>query len=198
VPLDPPEVWATAFDSHGRFWEVTYWLECQVDQMLQKVSWTQFEHDVKPGVLAPREEVFLGRLPTCVPLAGQPRIESWRATLDESAFRALCLSRSLAAADNAVEDALGQLDGGDLHSAVLSARKAFGHAVDALLEERGEYGSLWEKWRPQRFRAARPAVLSFEAYWRLETMQTFDPDAPADWVHDILTLCQDISMKVEI
>ena len=107
------------------------------------------------------------------------------------------VTRSLGAAARAVEDSLGQLESGDLHSAVLSARRALGHTVDALLEERGQYGSQLSKWRPRRFQAANPASLPFAKYWELETMQGFDPDNPSKWVNEVLTLCQDLSMKIQ-
>jgi hypothetical protein len=167
--------------------------------MLTKVSWQEFNRGRIPGqVLSFKEELFLDRLTHCVPLSGADWVASRRATLTESAFRSFVVARSLGAADDSVEDALGQLESGQFESAVLSARKALGHAVDAMLEQHGEYGSHSPKWRPHRFRAAAPTSLSFEDYWALETMRTFDPADPAKWINDVLTVCQDIAMKVEI
>jgi hypothetical protein len=199
LPLNPPTVLTESFYANGRRWEVTHWQDSQVDQMLAKVSWAEFERERTAGqVLSYKEEIFLDRLASCLALSGAEWLADRRATLAESAFRSFLVARSLDAADDSVEDALGQLDAGELESAVLAARKALGHTVDAVLEQHGEYGAHAPKWRPQRFRAAKPSALSFEEYWTLETMSTFDPADPAKWVNSVLTLCQDISMKVEI
>jgi predicted nucleotidyltransferase len=199
LPLDPPVIGTESFYADGRRWEVTYWLDSQVDQMLAKVSWREFELGRAAGLaLVGHEQAFLERLANSVPLVGEAWLATRRRELSESAFRSLAIARSLGAADGAVEDALGQMESGHLDSAVLSARKALGHAVDALLEQYGQYESYSPKWRPHRFRAAQPAELSFEDYWRLETMQTFDPSHPEPWINEILTLCQDISLKVEV
>ncbi|WP_185995758.1 nucleotidyltransferase domain-containing protein [Nocardioides campestrisoli] len=199
LPLNPPRVMSEGFNSGDRRWEVVYWTLGQVDQMLAKVSWEQFERNVvAQGLLHPREEILISRLEHGVPLAGV----DWLATAHErvrtSAFRSFMMTRSLAASDDAVEDALGQLEGGDFESAVLSARRALGHSVDALLESHGEYLSLIPKWRPQRFRAASPALLDFDRYWELESMRTYDQDAPASWVTEVLGVCQDIALRVDL
>lgn len=198
-PLDPPEVRTVGFKDDGRRWQVTYYLDTQVEQMLAKVSWAEFGNDRTPGlVLARREEMFLSRLATCLTLVGDQYIKERREQLAASAFRSFMVARSLAEVDDCVEDALGQMAHGDLECAVLAARKALGHIVDALLEERGEYASELVKWRPLRFRAANPPALSFEDYWALETMRGYDPDDPAGWINEVLTLCQNLSLEVEI
>lgn len=199
VPLQPSMVQWHTFHSDNHGWDLGYWLEDQVDQMLAKVSWAEYDRTraSSDDVLAPREEVFLGRVPTCVPLFGETWVDRRRAELDASAFSSILITRSLGAASMAIEDALGQLENGDLNSAVLSARNAFGHTVDALLAELGEYESHIPKWRARRFQAADPALLSFPKYWEVETMRDFDPDEPSKWVSKVLTLCQDLSLKID-
>lgn len=200
LPLDPPTVRIEVVYQAGRRWELRYWLDNQVDQILAKVSWAEFERDrAERQVLSPPEELLLARLTDCVLLTGADWLAARRAQLAASAFRQIVVARSLAAADDSIEDALGQLAAGQVHSAVLAAKQALGHTVDALLEEHGEYGgSHLSKWRPQRFQAAYPTALSFEEYWELETMRTYDPRHPAKWINDVLTICQDISAKVTI
>lgn len=199
LPVEPPELRTEVFYADGRRWEATYWLTTQVRQVIAKVSWDEFEKDHAAGqVLALREELLLERLTACVPLDGAEWLAEQRRQVEASAFHSLIIARSLGAADDSVEDALGQLESGNLHSAVLAARKALGHSVDALLEQHGQYGSHSPKWRPHRFHAAQPSVLSFEQYWTIETMRTFNPEEPEKWVTDVLTLCQDIAMKVEL
>jgi predicted nucleotidyltransferase len=199
MPLDPPHVCSELFYESDRRWEVTYWLESQIDQMLAKVGWDVYDSNViAVEVLSPREETSLARFGHCYPLLGEAWIEGKFDQLKRSAFRSIVTARSFGLADDAAEDALGQLESGNLESAVLSGHRALGHAVDGLLESEGEFGSHMPKWRPVRFKAAAPEILSFEEYWALETMRDYDPADPRDWVHRVLTVCQDISVKVEV
>lgn len=199
VPLDPGHVTSETFTLGERKWEVVYWLTDQVDQMLNKVSWTQFERNVVAhGLLHPREENLVARLQHGVPLLGEGWLAEAHQRVSDSAFQSFMVTRSLAVSDDAVEDAVGQLEAGALESAVLSARQALDWSVDALLESRGEYLSLIPKWRPQRFRAASPPSLTFERYWELESMQTYDSDDPAAWVHEVLEVCQVIALGIDV
>ncbi len=199
IPLNPSRVTAESFYAGDRRWEVVYWLTGQVDQILAKVSWEQFERNaVVDNLLAPREEILISRLDHCIALQGEEWLAETRKAMRASAFQTFMITRSLSASDDALEDAVGQLEGGDLESAVLSARRALGHSVDALLESHGEYLSLIPKWRPQRFRAAAPAILSFERYWQLESMQTYDAADPASWVTEVLSVCQEIALRVDL
>lgn len=199
IPLNPPIAPVEILYHAGRRWELRYWLDSQIDQMFEKVSWTEFERDrTERRVLSPPEELLLARLTDCALLAGPDWLTRRRAQLEKSAFRPIVVARSLAAADASVEDAMGQLAAGQVHSAVLAAKQALGHTIDALLEQHGEYGSYLSKWRPQRFQAARPAALGFDEYWELETMRTYDPLNPGKWINDVLTICQDVSAKITI
>ncbi|MFH9005865.1 hypothetical protein ACH4E5_21880 [Streptomyces afghaniensis] len=200
VPLRPPVIQWESFYADNHSWDLAYWLDDQVDQMLAKVSWDAFDpvRAESGDALGERDEIFLGRLATCVPLIGEEWLARRRAQLDTSAFRSILVARSLGSAGMAVEDTIGQMKDGDLNSAVLSARTALGHTVDALLEERGEYGSYTPKWRARRFQVADPDALSFAKYWDLETMRDFDPDDPSKWISEVLTLCQDLSLKIEV
>jgi hypothetical protein len=198
VPLSPDTVPTTTLHVDGRRWEVKYWVDAQVDQMLAKVSWAHFEADTTTRVLSVMEELFLERLMTAWAFSGEEWLTARREQLGESAFGAFATTRSLAEADDAVEDALGQLMAGDVDSAVLSARKALGHAVDAAMESNGNYGSRTPKWRARRFHEDPPAQITFEEYWELETMRDFDPTAPDKWVHTVMTRSKDLILDVEI
>ncbi|MEU1513149.1 hypothetical protein ABZ490_13445 [Streptomyces sp. NPDC005811] len=199
VPLTPAVVPAVVLHVDGRRWEIKYWLDSQVRQMLDKVTWEQFEADgTTAKALVDAEELFLERMSTCLTLSGTSWAEECKRQVEESAFRAFVTTRSLAETDASIEDAVGQLAAQDLDSAVLSARKALGHTVDALLESKGNFGSRTPKWRARRFRETRPRALSFEEYWALETMRSFDPDAPQAWVNLIVQRCKDLTLEVEI
>jgi hypothetical protein len=108
------------------------------------------------------------------------------------------VTRTLARADSFLEDAIGQLGAGDVESAVISAKMAFSHCVDALLESAGEYGFYTPKWRARRMRAVAPGAISFEDYWAIETMRGYDPADPGAWVSSVVRTCQRLSMKIEV
>ncbi|WP_159000906.1 hypothetical protein [Streptomyces sp. SBT349] len=200
VPLRPATVGWHTFFADNRGCDLAYWLDDQVDQMLAKISWDAFDRAraASGDALTVREEVFLERVTTCLPLIGEDWVARRRAEVGASAFRSILVTRSLGQADRAVEDSLGQLEGGDPHSAVLSARIALHHTVDALLEEQGNYGSEPPKWQARRFRETSPATLSFARYWELETMREYNPDDPSRWINEVLTLCQDLALKIEV
>ncbi|MEN3304581.1 MAG: hypothetical protein V7603_783 [Micromonosporaceae bacterium] len=199
VALQPRSIQTTSTELGTRKWEIKYWMDSQVDQMLAKVSHARFESGrTRSRTLVAAEESFLERLPASVLLRGDGWIRRRREQLHRSAFRAFVVSRSLAAADSSIDDALGQLDGGDLASAVLSGRKAFGHTIDALLESHSVYGSQDPKWRARRFQAAKPPQVSYEAYWQLETMSGFDPERPVEWVERVVTFCRNLLLEVEM
>jgi len=199
VPLTPAVVPAVVLHVDGRRWEIKYWLDSQVRQMLDKVTWEQFEADSSTAkALVDAEELFLERMSTCLTLSGTSWAEDCKRQVESSAFRAFVTTRSLAEADASIEDAVGQLAARDFDSAVLSARKALGHTVDALLESEGNFGSRTPKWRARRFRETRPKALSFEEYWALETMRSFEPDDPRTWVNLVVQRCKDLTLEVEI
>lgn len=198
VPLEPDHLPVVAFQHADRRWEVKYWLDGQVDQLLAKVGWDRFGDDRTVGHrLAEVETLFLSRLRTCLPVSGRLWIERRRGQLDGSAFRSLLMMQALTDADEAAEDSVGQLAAGEAHGAVLSARNAFGYAVEALLISHGDYEANL-KWRARRFRAAAPALLSFVDYWAIETMRDLEPDRPGEWVERVIELCKTVSMEVEV
>lgn len=199
LKLDPPILPVAILHVDGRRWELKYWLDTQVDQVLAKVSWDAFEGTRLAGqALTDTEEVFLERLATCVPLAGADWVAKRRAQVADSAFGAFMVTRTLARADSFLEDAIGQLGAGDVESAVISAKMAFSHCVDALLESAGEYGFYTPKWRARRMRAVAPGAISFEDYWAIETMRGYDPADPGAWVSSVVRTCQRLSMKIEV
>ncbi|WP_369173402.1 hypothetical protein AB5J49_38045 [Streptomyces sp. R28] len=199
VPLSHETISTFDFQAEERRWEVSYWLDSQVDQMLAKVSWAEFDAGVSSlKVMVDTEELFLERITTGLPLLGEGWVKERREELYGTAYKAFVTTRSLAEADGNVEDALGMLDVGDIESAVMAARKALGHATDAVLEGSGNYGSRTPKWRARRVKEARLDALPFEKFWALETMADYDAGDPGAWVRRVVTLCKDLSIEVEI
>jgi hypothetical protein len=182
----------------GTRWDIKYWTASQVEQMLAKVSWAHFTSGKTDDEnLSLVELSTLERLTYAVAADGEEHLEQLRRRVGKSALTSTVVVRSLNYTDTYIEDAVGQLNAGDLYSAVLSARIAFGHAVDALLAYHGQLGQQ-PKWRARKLAAVRPEVLSFEEYWSTETMRDFDPDDPAAWIRRVVSICQRICMEVVI
>lgn len=198
VPLDPTTLGVVAFQQDGRRWEIKYWLDSQVQQLLDKVSWDQFAAERMTGIrLTMTEEMFLARLGTNVPLDDGEWHRRRCADLDNSAFRSFMTMMSLNRSDSAVTAAIGQLEAGDTDGAALTAREAFGATVEAILSSVGEY-NVGVKWRCRRFRTARQSLLSYDRYWAIETMRDYSPERAELWVEDVASLCKELSMDIEV
>jgi hypothetical protein len=179
-------------------WDIQYWLDSQVDQVLAKVSWQEFDANFSAGnLLTATESDLLERLTYAVPLSGAEWLARRREALNRSALKPVLVARALHWADVFVEDARGQLTSGDIESAVLSARLAFGSAIRALLADQGKFAQS-AKWFARQFREIEHGVMSFDEYWNIETMRTYDPANPARWVEEVLIVCGKISLNVTV
>ncbi|WP_371785128.1 hypothetical protein [Streptosporangium subroseum] len=198
VALDPPIIKWEKIHADGRPWDIEYWQDSQVDQALAKVSHEAFNGDQAAWKLLTEDEIaFLERIPYAVAASDGEWLAERREQQSASAYKSVLVSRSLDYSDSFVEDSCGAGEAGDLDSAVLSARLAFGHAIDALLASHGEFGHS-PKWRARRFLKVGPQLLTFDRYWSVETMRTFDPAEPARWIEEVISLCQRVSMEVEV
>jgi hypothetical protein len=179
-------------------WDVQYWLDSQVEQVLEKVSWTEFETNSSVGaLLTSRETDFLERLTYAVAVTGEDWLLRRREQLQRSALRAILTSRSLHHCHLFLEDAVGQLRSGDTESAVLSARLALGCAIQALLADHGKFAQS-PKWSARQLRETPQDILSFDEYWKMETMRDYTPDHPGRWVEEVLSVCRRISQSVRV
>jgi len=179
VSVAPGTVPIKAFYVGDRRWDVEYWSEGQVDELRKSLSWEAFEATPSGSDLTTTEILFVDRLANCEPVTGTEWIRQRRRQFGESAVRAIVASQSLYELDTFTEDAVGMLASGDADSAVLAARLAFSYAVDALLASHGEL-EIQGKWRARRMRAVLPPELSFDEYWDMETMRSFDRRAPRE------------------
>jgi hypothetical protein len=105
--------------------------------------------------------------------------------------------RSFGTADSLFEDALGMLEVGDSLSAVLAAHEGFGRAIDGLLAAHGQF-SPRRKWRAQKMLRGNPRLMSFDAFWAIETMRDFDVDQPETWVRSVIETARELMMEVEL
>lgn len=198
VSLDPPTVSVNAFYVDEQRWDVEYWQTRQVRDLFAKVSWAEYDEGGIGAYALGRHEVdFLERIAYAVPLHGPDWLDARKKDLRECAFRTALVGQRLNFADIFIEDAVGQMQAHDYDSAVLSARMALGNAIDALTASYGELGQS-TKWRARRLRAVEQDIVPFEDYWRVETMQGFDPADPAKWVREAIEMCQRIAVEVQI
>jgi hypothetical protein len=198
VSAEPGSVPVNAFYVGSRRLDVEYWIDSQVDSLLDSLSWAAFDSG-KDGAeaLTATETSFIQRLSYSQPLEGEEWIRRRRQQFDRSAVRTIVTNRALFELDHLTEDAVGMRSNGDLDSAVLAARLAFDRAVDALLASHGEIEGQ-PKWRARRMRAVAPPGLSFDEYWQLQTMQSFQNDAPERWVEEALQACQRIADTIQL
>jgi hypothetical protein len=201
--VNPVALHPNVVPTHGTFIdgeriEIRYWLDSQVDQVLAKTTWDQFRNGDPLGREISRPEAaFLSRLAQSITILDTDWMHRRRKQLMDSAFRSMWILRWLGAADGHVRDALGMLESGDHHSAALSAQMALAASVDALTLSHNEY-SLDAKWRARRLRAINSETVSFEQYWELFTMASFDAGEPHEWIETVLELCRRIALDVEV
>ncbi|WLQ32821.1 hypothetical protein P8A18_04865 [Streptomyces castrisilvae] len=198
VPLEPDTLPVEIKYVDGRRWDIEYWRTDQIQQVISKVDWSVLEGTQEVGRRLSTDELdFLERLSYAYPLTGADWLGSRQKQLADSGLRSVMVARALNSVDTYTQDVVGQLEAGDVESSVLSVKIAFGYAMDALLAFEGEYGQN-AKWRARRFRTADPTIVTFDQYWAIETMQSFDPSAPRAWVEEALRLCQHVSMEVSV
>lgn len=198
VPLHPDVIWGHNAYVDGQRWELKYWTNGQIDQMLDKVSTKSFDSGEITMSLTDVEEGFLERMLTCLAITGELWVAACRDRIRNSAYREFVVSRSLASVDKAVENAIGQLAADDVHDAVLTAHSAMRYTVDALLDSVECYGTITPKWRARRMRDAAPAVLPFDQYWAMETMADLDRGNPEPWVRQVVSWCKQMTIEIEI
>ncbi|MEW2592240.1 hypothetical protein AB0893_17685 [Micromonospora aurantiaca] len=198
VALQPDTITIERTRVNREQWDVQYWLDSQVDQVLEKVSWNEFETNASAGaLLTSREADFLERLSYAVAVTGEDWLLRRRQQMHRSALRSILTSRSLHHSHLFSEDAVGQLRAGDTESAVLSARLALGCAIQALLADNGKFAQS-PKWSARQLRETSQDVLSFDEYWALETMRDYSPDNPGRWIESVLSVCRRISQSVRV
>lgn len=195
VPLDPPRLPQELLDLDGVMLDVEYWTGSQFEQVLAKLTPAEGSGSPLAGLV--REEMsLLDRVTHPLVCVGDEWMAGAAAAVAASPFRRLAVTLFFDMLDMRVEDALGQLAAGDVRSAVLSTRLAYGYAVDGALARYGEI-ALNPKWRARRLAAAKPAELDEDAWWRVETMADYDDADPAAWVRAVCRECRRITTVVD-
>lgn len=181
--------------------DVEYWQDRQVDQIIDNVSWQQFDNNLKATDLVTNHDFeVLQRIGHARALRGAEWLEARHRQVAKSALRAIGVGRNFNYADIFLEDAAGQLKAGDLNSAVLSARIAFGYAVNGLLFSAGGVGGNTpaNKWRARHLAEIDQDIIPFEEYWAIETMRDYDDAHAAEWIEKTILACRRICLGVPV
>ncbi len=187
-----------AFYVDDRRWDVEFWTDRQVDQMLEYAVWDKFESGTSKGsILTATEIAFANRLSRCHVIDGADWVSYRAKQFAASAMKSIIVAETLDELDGLAEDAVGMAEAGDYVSATIAARYAFDTAVDALLASLGDY-ERQIKWRGRRLLEMRPSELPFDKYWQVETMRDFDQAAPEKWIRSVLQSCQELAQAVSL
>lgn len=191
--------WLAAYVGRRRV-DVEYWQDGQIDQIIANVAWDRYDNQPATELVTDHDIEVLQRFGHARALRGEGWLDDRRAQVAKSALRAICVGRNLDYTDFYLEDAVGQLNAGDLRSAVLSARIAFGYAVDAVLADAGGVGASApaNKWRARHLAAIEQTAIPFEEYWAIETMRDYDDAHPADWVERTVLACRRICLSISV
>jgi nucleotidyltransferase-like protein len=172
--------------------DIEYWLTVQVAGLLD-----MFVSGNSTLGFSIEDVDFLYRLSIAQPLSGADWLAHQQEALARSEFASMVAQRSFGTADSLFEDALGMLQVGDTHSAVLAAHEGFGRAIDGLLANHHQF-SPRRKWRAQKLIRARPELISLEEFWTIEAMRDFDPSQPEVWVRSVIERTRELMMEVEL
>ena len=197
VALIPPTVQVREVVTPTGQYEFAYWTEGQISQLLDQVSRARFDAG-SLSALGDAEEDVMERLVTAVPVMGAAWLDDPRARLGGTGFRAYLTTRSLSLAEDRIEDVKGMLAVHDVESAVLAARLALDHTVDALLDSHGNHGSRVPKWRMRRLHELDSPAITPERYWEFMTMADYAAVGPGAWIAAVVRECQALSVQIEI
>jgi hypothetical protein len=177
--------------------DVEYWREAQVDHVFTRIADRPLGGPRLIGLNVGEDDLdFLSDVWSGYSLVSPSWLSARQKTLRGLRLDLLVASRRFSQADSSIEDALGLLESGDEPSAVLAAALAFAFVVDGLAAAAGEL-SPNPKWRAQKVLRARPAVLSWETYWDIETRSGLAAAPPDVWVRDVLAQCQALMLSVD-
>lgn len=190
VSVLPPKIRTNHLIEGGRVWDIEYWTVGQVDQLLGMLSWEAYRSaNGRPLDIGDNDVDFVARLAHGLALDGVDAFEALHGRLDQSAARFVLPTRALDEYDKYALDVQGQIDAGDLPSAVLATRVALACMTEAVLAYHGDF-TVSPKWRARQMREVDPPELPFDEWWRAETMVSFARLQEVGWVTETLHLCQ--------
>jgi hypothetical protein len=194
--VSPPLVpIVTEWRPTGR-WDVELWLHTQIAQLLAKLS--PEPADASREVVLSDEDIdFFYRLEIAVPVLGAEWLEQRQRQLRDGPIHQLVAARCFNTADGYIEDVEGMLSAGDLASAVLAARLAFGQAVDGVCAAHGSL-QISPKWRARRVRTLPAEVLTYDAYWSIESMSELHRLGEESWCRDTLAVAGQLIERTDI
>jgi hypothetical protein len=190
VSVDPPRIHTDHLVEAGRVWDIEYWTIDQIGQLLRLFTWDAYRSaNGRPVDIGDNDIDFVARLAHGLALDGTEAFEALHGQLERSAARFVLAARALDEHDKYALDVQGQVDAGDLHSAVLAARVALSCVTEAVLAYHGDF-TVSPKWRARQMREVDPQELPFDEWWGAETMASFTRLREVGWVTETLHLCQ--------
>jgi predicted nucleotidyltransferase len=140
-----------------------------VEDLFARVDWKAVSSGDFVNTINEKEWLLLERIHHAYVLQGHDTIADYRKRLADSAHRHMLIQYHFAQADAFAEDCLGQLEVADLDSATISGQAAYLKAVDGSIAASGCYA--WSpKWRARAMQEAGQSHVSYESYWRVQTM----------------------------
>ncbi|UTT39882.1 hypothetical protein NMP99_00755 [Glutamicibacter mishrai] len=192
------DVHVTSKELFGRKTDIEVWTIDQVMSVLDKMNVGESEYSSSLLLGFNYFELdFMEKLNHGRAIAGSLTVDQLKRKLKSSAWRDLLIEQALHLSDIYLEDALGQLDASDLRSAILSAKLAFGHSVDAVCINSGQIGHS-PKWRAKRMETISDSCMSFEDYWAIETMASYSPEQGERWATEVIRMCRKISANIPV
>lgn len=174
-----------------------FWTTGEIEVLARKLARMPLDD---PGTnllnrLAEHETEFIHRIGTGRVLCGPAAFRRLRSRFDPARLARYMAENQTYYVDDAFEDTVGMLHGGNLRAAALRARATVGYAVEALLCAHGDTsGSAKHRLaRIARLAARRPNLREVEAtYWQLESTIPGDPAGQAKYVESALRFSESI------
>lgn len=171
--------------------------EDKLEKLFDKVSWDVAKRGDFVDSVPIREWLLLERVAHALAVTGEARLREVQERLDRSAHRFMTIQEHFTYADSFAEDCLGQLEVGDVDSAVISAQESFLRTVDGLLAGRRCF-SRNPKWRARALRDAKPAELDYERYWEVQTMADLPALGAQRWVRRTVADTRAVMAEVDL
>jgi predicted nucleotidyltransferase len=170
-------------------WDVEFVHTEEIESLLRRLEAIQ---SVEKVPLADTEIDLLYRIVVGRPLSGAPLVELWQQRIASSRLREALTSRYLDLADGMLDDALGFLESGDIHTAAYCARSGFEFGIQALLAADGRICPS-VKWHIAQLRDRPAGSVTVDHYLDVVEMRGFDG---LPWVQRVVDRVRDLAFEL--
>jgi hypothetical protein len=171
-------------------WDTELVLAPEIEKLIGRIEDAE---DVDQFPITAGEIDLVYRISVGAAIRGHELVDAWQQRLAASRFGDILVSRYLEDADGLVEDALGLLDVGDIHTAAYCTRLAYEIGTQAMLARSGRYcpGS---KWRIAQLGREPAGSVTLEEYLDVVEMRDFTCDGP--WIERVLARVRSFAFEV--